>query len=301
MLQIPEDWCSHEETGCGPTAPSEHHAENFIPTGWALEYDTLNGKGQKRFLYIIGRCLHCRKSARTGVSIPSELTGDALFEKVYEEQRRYRPFAEHHPQTGAYFGKLEMRLKWYQQQDDLPVERRNEQFVQLFHTEDQEAARLWVSQHHAAEEYTRPQRDRTSTLFYATLAQARADGCMAEIDPILDYILPNEHEPEEAEHDTFLTDYRFNVVPAVQYGGSEGIFVDLYLDGKCDAIGYTRHRIGVFKTLRSDLDACKRMGELCGVLLHYATAHVDQNIHRYTPESELIAEEARRMRKGDSV
>lgn len=301
MFQIPESWCSNEKKHRTFPALSDHYAENFIPSGWALEYGSLNGKDVSRDLYITGKCLCCHKSARAGVSIPEELTGDALFEAVYAEQLRYRPFDWHCKETGAYRGKVQMRLKWYQAQDDLTLAERSEQFVRLFHEEDQEAARLWVSEHHSAEEYTKPRRDRMSTLLYETLKRARAAGSMAEIDPILDYILPNEHEPEYAERDILLTNYRFDIVPVIRYGSSEGIYVDLHLEGEFDSSGNANLCIGTFKTLHTDLDACKRMGELCGVLMHYATAYVDENIHRYTPEKELCSEEARRQRKGASV
>ncbi len=294
-------WCACEKSLHTFLKMSDHYAESFIPSGWALEYNTLNGKDTERNLFITGKCLRCYGEARAGVSIPGELTGDALFEAVYAEQLRYRPFDWHCKETGAYRGKLQMRLKWYQAQDDLTLAERNEQFVRLFREEDQEAARLWVSEHHAAEEYTKPRRDRKSTLLYETLKRARAAGSMAEIDPMLDYILPNEHEPEYAERDTFMTDYRFNVVPVIRYGSSEGIYVDLHLEGEFDSSGNANLCIGTFKTLHTDLDACKRMGELCGVLMHYATAYVDENIHRYTPEKELRAEEERCQKKGASV
>ena len=297
MTQIPETWCSCEKSFRTYPKLVDHYAENFIPTGWALEYGTLGSKDDERTLYIMGHCLRCHQTARAGVSIPSYLTGDALFEQVYTEQCRYRPFDGRNQETGAYRGALESRLKWYQAQDDLLPAERNAQFIHLFRTEDQEAARQWLAKRSTTEEYTKPRRDRRSTLLYETLEQARAAGSMAAIDPILDYILPNQNEPERAEHDILLTDYRFNIVPVIQYGGSEGIYVCLYLDGKFDNSGNTKLRIGTFKTLQSDLAACRRMGELCGVLLYYATAYVNENIHRYTPEWELQAEYQRKFPK----
>ena len=48
-------------------------------------------------------------------------------------------------------------------------------------------------------DYTHPKRDRKSELFKAILNRARAAGDLADIDPILDYCLPNKEEPEPPE------------------------------------------------------------------------------------------------------
>lgn len=147
------------------------------------------------------------------------------------------------------------------------------------------------------EEYTNPQRDRKSTLFHAILDRMQEDGCMAVIQPILDYYLPNKGEPLHSEEDTELTDYRFDIVPRMNFGASEGIYVDLYLEGSCDATDRKLARIGCFKTLRTDLDACRLMGELCGMLLYHGRDYVNENIHRYTPKAELEAEYRRYLER----
>lgn len=85
------------------------------------------------------------------------------------------------------------------------------------------------------EEYTNPQRDRASTLFLSILKQARENGDTADIDPILDYTLPNEQE-SLAKDDPALTCYEFNMVPTVEFG-CEGIYIDCYLHGKFDDSG----------------------------------------------------------------
>ena len=72
-------------------------------------------------------------------------------------------------------------------------------------------------------DYTHPKRDRKSELFKAILNRARAAGDLADIDPILDYCLPNKEEPEPPERDQYLTDYRFNILPILQFGSCEGI------------------------------------------------------------------------------
>lgn len=138
--------------------------------------------------------------------------------------------------------------------------------------------------------YTYPKRDSVCDLVKAIITQARDAGDMEPIEPILDYILPNEHETPSHEEMEELTDYRFDVVPQVNYGGSEGIYVDVKLYGKFDNSGRSTLHLATIKTLSEDVDACKRMGELCGVILYHATQYINKNIHRYTPHQELETE-----------
>lgn len=131
-----------------------------------------------------------------------------------------------------------------------------------------------------------PRRDRKSDLFQAILNWARADGSLCRIEPILEYILPNAEEPLNAEQDSYLTNYRFDICPSMTFG-CEGIFVELSLTGEFDGSGKRQTGLGVFKTLRQDLDACCLMGELCGVLMYHGRSYVNDNIQRYTPDSPL--------------
>lgn len=147
------------------------------------------------------------------------------------------------------------------------------------------------------EEYINPKRDRRSDLFRAILERARADGSLTEIETILDYYLPNDGESLSSERDAPLSNYEFNFVPVISFGGSEGIYVDLYLDGDFDGSGFKQTKIGVFKTLRTDLDACRLMGQLCGVLMYHESDYVNKNLHRYTPKAQLEAEYLRKLKK----
>lgn len=147
------------------------------------------------------------------------------------------------------------------------------------------------------EEYINPKRDCKSELFRAILERARADGGLTEIESILDYYLPNDGESLSSEKDGPLTNYEFNFVPIISFGSSEGIYVALYLDGDCDGSGFKQTKIGAFKTLRTDLDACRLMGQLCGVLMYHGSAYVNENLHRYTPKPQLEAEYLRKLQK----
>lgn len=151
------------------------------------------------------------------------------------------------------------------------------------------------------EEFINPRRDFKSDLFRAILERARADGSLAEIEPILDYYLPNDEESLSSGQERPLTNYEFNFAPAISFGGSEGIYVDLYLDGDCDEKGFQRTALGIFKTLRDDLDACRLMGQLCGVLMYHGADYVNRNLHRYTPKAQLEAEYLRKLKKGQAA
>lgn len=132
------------------------------------------------------------------------------------------------------------------------------------------------------DEYISPKRDTTDTLFEAILKRAREAGDMADIDPILDYALPPLSKQARK-----LSDYRFDIVPELEFGGSEGIYITLYLRGDFDKTEDKRCELGTIKTLEDRLDACKLMGKLCGILMYHGGEYINENIHRYTPKGEL--------------
>mgnify|MGYP000291410047 FL=1 len=207
---------------------------------------------------------------------------------IYQEMTRYRPF-ERRYDDGTYSAGLSQRARWYMGQDDLTLNQRNAQFLLLFQEKDWGTVEEWINRCRVEEAYTTPHRDRKSTLLYAVLERARATGDLKEIEPILDYYLPNEEEPLSPKEDSYLTNYAFSAEAKVSFG-CEGIFVDLDLVGTFDDSGKDRCRVGTFKTLREDAEAGHLMGQLCGILMYHATKYVNENIHRYTPKKELEAE-----------
>lgn len=242
----------------------EHYEENFIPAGWNLEYTCLDQPEVARALYLTGVCLHCGGQLGKKFNIPGELTVDALLEQIYHQMESCRPFDQRFD-GGAYRTSLSMRAYWYMEQDDLTLGAKNAQFLKLFHAEDQGVVEDWISRCHAEEPYTAPRRDRKSTLLRAVLERARACGDLREIEPILDYYLPNAQEPLSSDLDSYLTNYQFSAIANISYG-CEGIFVDLAIEGNFDDSGTNRCTIGTFKTLRQDNDADRLMGQLCGIL-----------------------------------
>lgn len=103
---------------------TDHYSRNFIPTGWKLEYTSLEQHEPQRFLYMTGWCLRCGgQDLQSGISIPDELSGDALLERIYREMEHYRPF-EHRRSDGTYNRSLLGRAAWYMEQDDLTLGRK---------------------------------------------------------------------------------------------------------------------------------------------------------------------------------
>ncbi len=289
-------WCTCEKPEDTFPMRTDHYCQNFLPHSWLLQYRNFDQPdAEERYLYLFGTCIRCGGIARAGVSIAPDLTGDALLEEVYRQMCNYRPFNGHSKETGSYVGFMSGRCHWYQQQDDLTLEARNEQFLNLFFEMDHAAVRKWLKKHHAEEPFTKPRRDRKSNLFNAILERLKADDRWDKIQSILDYHLPSKSEPEWPDRDTYLTNYEFDIVPRMTFGGSEGIYISVLLDGFFDQSGKRETCIGTFKTLGTDLATCRLMGELCGLLMYYGSAYVNENIHRYTPERELQAEYRRKF------
>lgn len=142
-------------------------------------------------------------------------------------------------------------------------------------------------------------RDTTRDLFNAVLQLVNDNSCYDKAKAIMEYYLPNVSESNVRE-DIELTAYEFDFCAAAQFGGSEGIYIDIWLSGKYsenELMRYnhgtgkvekeTRRSIGTFKTLRTDLEAMQIMGELCGSLVYWGHKYVNQNIDRYSPVKEL--------------
>lgn len=94
-----------------------------------------------------------------------------------------------------------------------------------------------------------------------------------KLPDILDYSL-HEHNLKE------LSDYQFNCTYKLDYGGSEGIYLDCYIEGICgEDDKYSRVPIGTFKTLSTSEDAMVEMGKLAGhftyALSKYVNSHLD--------------------------
>lgn len=289
------NWCSCKDHNASDwTVVADFYARHFIPSAWVFKHRTIVCHEDDRFLYITGKCDRCGGFMRSGTSVPTNIKGDGLLAYVYQMMERYRPYDHYDQETGTYHSCINQRCRWYQQQDDLTLEARNEQFLRLFRAEEQAAVKDWLERNHGVEPYNRPRRDRKSTLLQRILEAARADGAIAEAEAILDYILPNDNEPACPDGDSYLTNYRFDLVPHMSFGSSEGIYLSLCLEGSFDSSDKHKATIGTFKTLRTDLEACRLMGALGGVLMYYGREYVNREIRRYTPKAELERMEERK-------
>ena len=145
-------------------------------------------------------------------------------------------------------------------------------------------------------------RDTTKDLFFAVLDLVKENGHYDKAEEIMYYHLPSASESNVRE-DIELSNYRFDFNAVVQFGSNEGIIIDCFLSGKFTETERkvynagkgvseteTMRSIGTFKTLKTDIDSIKIMGELCGALTFYAHQYVNKHIDRYTPTRDLEKE-----------
>lgn len=272
---------------------------HFIPRGWELAYsDSLNSLRWPPALYLTGCCKVCHGDLKERVALSGTQTGDALLEEIYEAMQRVHSFDKRvqiKDSSFIYVGACDDRSAWYRIRDTLPRIERNRQFLDLFHNFDRPQARRWLELNHPTQEHEQVLRDTDGELFCKVIQLARENGDMKRVEPILDYILPSETEDNIHER-VELTRYEFDFLPMINFGGSEGIYVDCYLKGVFDESKRSSLHVGTLKTLGTSLEDCKAMAELCGALMYHASRYVNGNLHRYTPEAEL-KEEARRKKE----
>ena len=93
------------------------------------------------------------------------------------------------------------------------------------------------------------QRDTPVALYNNILKTARNAGALQELDRIIDYDSACEFMEENRKP---ISHYEFSTVFSVDFGGSEGIYIDAWLNGHLDESVHTnRLRFGTIKTLES--------------------------------------------------
>ncbi len=117
-------------------------------------------------------------------------------------------------------------------------------------------------------------------LFDKIMELARGSGDLERFREIEDYTLAEKYPDEK------ISDYLFNLCAVPNFGGSEGIYIDCFIQGSFGGEKKTMS-LGTMKTLRTDLDACKVMGEVCGILLYHENQYVNENLHRFMPKREI--------------
>lgn len=118
-------------------------------------------------------------------------------------------------------------------------------------------------------------------LFERIISLAKENGDLERFHGIEDYTLPSDRFDQKIE------DYRFDLCAVPSFGGSEGIYLDCFLRGDFGKYSEKSLSLGTMKTLATDLDACKIVGEVCGVLLYYESQFVNGNLYRFTPKDEI--------------
>ena len=84
-----------------------------------------------------------------------------------------------------------------------------------------------------------------------------------------------------------ILDY-FCITTEVQFGGSEGIYLDCYAEGRIQPESpEKRWEIGTYKTLGTSLSAMQIFGALGGALTYYGRKYLMENIGRFLSDREL--------------
>lgn len=129
----------------------------------------------------------------------------------------------------------------------------------------------------------KPKHETSQSLFAAIMKMARESGHFKEIDEILDYDSASWYDYENRRP---ITSEEFDTVFSVDYGGSEGIYIDARITGFPFGreAGEVRFGFGTLKTLNRDLQSMMLMGKACGILQHFSHEYVNTNIDRFSPE-----------------
>ena len=132
------------------------------------------------------------------------------------------------------------------------------------------------------EKITGSKRETGISIFDGIFQMAKDAGALKQMEAIMDYQTA-DHFNNEAKLP--ITNHLFNVRFEVDFGCSEGIYIDAYIVGEIDeADGDRRIHIGLIKTLENNLNAMRIMGEACGVLQFYAREYLAQKLDNLLPD-----------------
>lgn len=181
--------CCHHLAG-RPDAAANFYNDHFIPDHWALSYFKLS---ECMGVSLMGRCKDCDGELEEVIPLPKGLTGDALFQAIYDIVQTAHPYDKFLKQVG-YYGRCEERSRFYTSRDERHQFQRSRQFFRLFHDWDRESARLWLEKNFPPEKPTEVFRDTGGGLFSNVIRVAKVSGDFDRAGAILDYYLPCEHE-----------------------------------------------------------------------------------------------------------
>ena len=126
-------------------------------------------------------------------------------------------------------------------------------------------------------------RDTREMLMKGSHQKVVDNGQFQSAEAILDYFSPDTYDsPKEITCDDF------DVVTEVQFGGSEGIYLDCYAEGRiqpeCEK---KRWHLGTYKTLETSLSAMQTLGALGGALTYFASEYLWENGERFLSNRDL--------------
>jgi|GEM_PF-6475342 len=112
-------------------------------------------------------------------------------------------------------------------------------------------------------------------LWSEAMSQVKQDPIWLEDCGMLDYVLGEDES-------TPFTSYEFNNYATTEFGGSEGIYSHIMLDGRFfDYQKSSRYRIGVLKTLGCSKEDYLKMARLSTLIAYYIHKIVNENINRF--------------------
>jgi len=129
-------------------------------------------------------------------------------------------------------------------------------------------------------------RETTMELMKAIQEITVSAGDYAKGNEIMDYFFASDYNAVP------VSNYEFDLCTDVRFGSNEGIYLGIYIDGLFEENQNESRllRIGGYKTLNTDLEAMKIMGELGGVIVYHGRNYINSHLDRFSPAKELVYE-----------
>ena len=118
--------CSYHLAG-NENAAANFYNTHFVPDGWELVYSKLS---ECRSIHLKGRCKDCYGDLNEMIPLPEGLSGDALFQAIYDAMWSAHPYDAILEHIGCH-GPCEERSAFYCRRDKTSQFRRNAKFLEL--------------------------------------------------------------------------------------------------------------------------------------------------------------------------
>nr|WP_325218302.1 hypothetical protein [uncultured Oscillibacter sp.] len=104
--------CSYHLAG-NENAAANFYNTHFVPDGWELVYSKLS---ECRSIHLKGRCKDCYGDLNEMIPLPEGLSGDALFQAIYDAMWSAHPYDAILEHIGCH-GPCEERSAFYRRRD----------------------------------------------------------------------------------------------------------------------------------------------------------------------------------------